>query len=74
MFWKGSISNMGKLEMHAISLLEISASQYTTRDGRDIIIVDLRAIEYKDVDWTGLAQMHVYWQPFVNKLKKCGIS
>jgi hypothetical protein len=63
---------MGKLEMHAISLLEISPSQETTRDRRDIIIVGLRAIECKAVVWTGLAQMYVYWQPFVNKLKNVG--
>jgi len=43
--------------MHAISLLEISPSQETTRDRRDIIIVDLSAIECKAVDWTGLAQI-----------------
>jgi len=59
---------MGKLEMHAISLLEISPSQETTRDRSDIIIVGLRAIECKAVDRTILAQMYVYWQPFVNKL------
>jgi len=53
---KGSLSNMGKLETHAISLLEISPSQETTRDKMDIIIVELRAIECKVVDLIGLAQ------------------
>jgi hypothetical protein len=53
---------MGKLEMHAIPLLEISPSQETTKARRDIIIVDLRETEYKAVDWTGLAQIYVNWQ------------
>jgi len=74
MLRKGSVSNTGKLEMHAIHLLEISSSQQTKRDKRDIIIVDLRAIECKAVDLIGLAQMYVHWQTFVNKLKKYGIS
>ena len=47
---------MGKLEMHANSLLEISSSQETTRDKMDIIIVDLRAIECKAVDLIDLTQ------------------
>jgi hypothetical protein len=53
---KGSLSNMGKLEMHAISLLEISSNQETTRDKMDIIIVDLRAIECEAVDLIDLTQ------------------
>jgi len=48
--------------MHEISLLEISPRQETTKARGDIIIVDLREIEYKAVDWTGLAQIYVYWQ------------
>jgi len=74
MLRKGCVSNMGKLEMHAFSLLEISSSQETTKDKRHIIIVDLRAIECKAVDLIGLAQMYVHWQAYVNKLKKYGIS
>jgi hypothetical protein len=60
--------------MHVISLLEISPSQETTRDRRDIIIVDVTEVERKAVDWTGLAQMYIYWQPFVNKLMKRGTA
>ena len=51
--------------------LQITPSQGTTRDRRDIIIiiiiiVNLRETECKAVDLIGLSQMYAYCQTFVN--------